>query len=264
MGRAIPLMPPPVLNEPFAVFLERPHHDVEARRSATVGVSLVLHATLVFAALVVPLLLDSNLPAPNEAIRAFFVAPPEVAPPPPPPPPPAAASSLRTAKPVTQPAALEPARFVAPIEMPSELPKEEGLELGVEGGVAGGVEGGVPGGVVGGVVGGLPDMPPPPAAKVVRIGGQIVAPKLMRSVQPVYPEIAKLSRVQGLVILEALVGTNGAVKTVKVLRGNPLLEEAAMEAVRQWRYQPLLLNGEPTEFILSVTVMFTLVSSQAP
>jgi protein TonB len=259
MGRAIP-METPVFNEPFAVFLERPRHDVELRRGATVGVSLAIHATLVFAALVVPLFWDSILPAPTDAVRAFFVAPPDVAPPPPPPPPPAAAASVTKVVPQAAPA--DPAKFVAPLEVPSVLPRDEGLSLGVEGGVPGGVEGGVPGGVVGGVVGGLPDAPPP-AVKVVRVGGNVVAPKLVHSVKPEYPELARLSRARGLVILEARVDVRGVVKSVHVLRSSPLFDEAALGAVRQWRYQPLLLNGEPTEFILSVTVMFNLTMPEA-
>ncbi len=103
---------------------------------------------------------------------------------------------------------------------------------------------------------GLPAEAPPPT--VVRIGGSIVAPKLVRQVKPAYPSVATQARVRGLVILEAQVDVHGAVKSLKVLRGPPLLEEAAMEAVRQWRYQPLLLNGEPREFILTVTVVFNL------
>lgn len=133
------------------------------------------------------------------------------------------------------------------------------MDLGVEGGVPGGVEGGMPGGVLGGVVGGLPAAPPPPP-KVIRIGGALVAPKLVHKVGPVYPEVAALARLRGVVILEAQVDVNGLVKEVKVLRGVPLLDEAALAAVRQWRYQPLLLNGVPTEFILTVTVNFNLKS----
>jgi protein TonB len=117
----------------------------------------------------------------------------------------------------------------------------------------GGVEGGVPGGVVGGVVGGLPTGAPPPPARVVRIGGQIAQPRLLRRIEPVYPDLAIQSRIAALVILEAEVDTRGLVKNVKVLRGHPLFDEAAMLAVRQWRYQPLLLNGEPTGFILTST-----------
>jgi protein TonB len=118
----------------------------------------------------------------------------------------------------------------------------------------------VPGGVVGGVVGGLPPAPPPPSPrrKVVRVGGHIVAPEMIRRVDPAYPDLAREARVEGIVILEARVDTRGRVADVKVLRGHPLLDEPALAAVRQWRYRPLLLNGEPTEFVLTVTVMFRL------
>ena len=226
------------------------------RTSTTLIISMLLHTVLIVAILILPLLFYDALPS-QEALKAFFVAPLEVAPPPPPPPPPpAGARAVVRAAPRIQTQAQQ--GFVAPIEVPNEIKPEEGLDLGVEGGVAGGVEGGVPGGVVGGVVGGLPSEAPPPPARVVRIGGQIAQPKLIRQVKPVYPDLAVQSRVSALVILEAEVDTRGHVKTVKVLRGHPLFDEAAMEAVKQWRYQPLLLNGEPTGFILTVTVNFNL------
>jgi protein TonB len=144
---------------------------------------------------------------------------------------------------------------VVPAELP---PAEEGLELGFEGGVPGGVEGGVLGGIVGGILPAPQPTPTPVAPRVVRIGGQLVAPALVRKVAPQYPELARSARVQGIVILEAQVGTRGRVKTVSVLRGHPLLDESAVEAVKQWRYRPLLLNGVPTEFILTVTITFGL------
>jgi protein TonB len=125
--------------------------------------------------------------------------------------------------------------------------------------VPGGVEGGVPGGVVGGIVGGLPQASPPPRPRV-RIGGSLIAPKLLKKVAPAYPELARQARVSGVVIMEAIVGVDGRVQSVKVLRGHPILDPSALEAVRQWRYQPLLLNGIPTEFILTVTLVFNLSS----
>jgi protein TonB len=227
-----------------------------ARKSTTLIVSIILHSALVLAVAILPLLFYDALPS-QEALKAFFVAPLEVAPPPPPPPPPpAGARAVVKAAPKVQ---MEQTQgFVAPIEVPNEIKPEEGLDLGVEGGVAGGVEGGVPGGVVGGVVGGLPQEAPPPPAKVVRIGGQIKEPKKIRHVAPVYPDLAVQSRVSALVILEAEVDTRGAVRDAKILRGHPLFDEAAVEAVKQWRYQPLLLNGEPTGFVLTVTINFNL------
>jgi protein TonB len=234
--------------------------SLAGRRSATLAASIVLHSLLILAVLILPLLYYDVLPTPGEQImRAFFVTPPELAPPPPPPPPPPAAARA-VPRPAVAPRPVETASFVAPIEVPAEIVPEEGLDLGVEGGVPGGVEGGVPGGVVGGVVGGLPQEAPPP--KVVRVGGQLVAPKLVRSVKPVYPPLALQARASAVIIMEAHVDTRGYVKSVKVLRGHPLFDEAALEAVRQWRYKPLLLNGEPTEFILTATIIFNVQQAQ--
>ena len=120
----------------------------------------------------------------------------------------------------------------------------------------GGVEGGVPGGVVGGVVGGLPDAPPP--VQAVRVGGQIKEPKKLKDQKPIYPDIAKQARVQGIVILECTISPQGKVTDVKVLRGIPLLDQAAIDAVKQWVYTPTLLNGVPVPVIMTVTVNFRL------
>ena len=130
----------------------------------------------------------------------------------------------------------------------------------------GGVEGGIPGGVPGGVVGGLPnDIPPPPPPAPqpprapVRVGGQIQAPALVRRVEPIYPDIAVSARIRGVVILEALVNKEGRVVDLKVLRGaNRFLDEAAITAVKQWQYRPLVLNGLPESFVLTVVLTFEL------
>jgi protein TonB len=230
------------------------------RRSATFSVSVGVHAVLIAACLVVPLLTSDAGPEPADAVRAFFVEPANVLPPPPPPPPPAPGPRAPAAK---APAPVQEAKFVAPIDIPQELPEpEQGLDsFGIEGGVPGGVEGGVPGGVVGGVVGGLSTAAPP--APRVRVGGLVKAPRLVDKVAPVYPDLARQARVGGIVILEAVVGTDGRVQSVRVLRGQPLLDPAALEAVKQWRYQPLLLNGVPTEFELTVTLVFNIAAGGA-
>ena len=220
----------------------------------TTMVSVILHTVLVVLILVVPLLMSDEIPEPTSVVKAFFVEP--AAPPPPPPPPPPPAPRAQTApRPVSTPPPTE-TKFEAPIETPEDVRPEEGIDLGVEGGVPGGVEGGVPGGVVGGVVGGLPDAPPPPQA--VRVGGQIKEPKKLKDIKPVYPDIAKQARVQGIVILECTISPQGKVTDVKVLRGIPLLDQAAVEAVKQWVYTPTLLNGVPVPVIMTVTVNFRL------
>lgn len=238
------------------VLLSEQEHEAK-RRSATLMVSLGVHAVLIALVVLIPILTYNVLPVPSEGTRAFFVAPPEAAPPPPPPPPPPAGAQQVVKAPA---APIPDAEFVAPTEVPDQI-RPEPSYIGLPEGVAGGVEGGVPGGVLGGIVGGLAT-PPPPAPVAVRVGGQIKAPKLVHVVQPVYPELAAQARLTAIVIAEALVDTTGRVREVNVLRGAPLFDEAAILAVKQWRYQPLLLNGVPTEFILTVTVKFNL--SAAP
>jgi protein TonB len=90
------------------------------------------------------------------------------------------------------------------------------------------------------------------------VGGDIKEPKLLNRVEPTYPTIAKTAKVQGLVIIEATIGTDGRVKDAHVLRPVPLLDEAALAAVKQWRYTPTSLGGVPVEVLLVVTVNFTL------
>ena len=193
-------------------------------------------------------------PPPAPTMMAFVAAPP-VPPPPPPPPAPAATAEKAAPKPAST-----PGRFAAPIEAPREIRPETGTSR-AEGGVPGGVEGGIPGGVLGSVgVGLLPPSPPPPVLPSprapVRVGGSVQAPTLLHRVDPVYPASAVSAKIGGVVIVEALVDESGAVKSVKVLRSHPLLERAAVEAVRQWRYSPLILNGEPQTFVLTVTLTF--------
>ena len=230
--------------------------DVVAHKTAqsyTLPVSLGLHAIVLLVVVVVPLLMSEELPEVTSAVKAFFVEPGAPPPPPPPPPPPAPKSAIQ---PKTPPRPVEEApKFTAPVEVPEEVAPEEGIDLGIEGGVAGGVEGGVPGGVVGGVVGGLPDAP---IAQAVRVGGQIKEPRKLKNVAPVYPDIAKQARLQGVVILECTISPQGKVTDWKILRGIPLLDAAAIDAVKQWVYTPTLLNGVPVPVIMTVTVNFRL------
>ncbi len=94
--------------------------------------------------------------------------------------------------------------------------------------------------------------------KPVRPGGNIQPPRRIVNVAPVYPAIAQSARVEGTVEIEALIGEDGKVRNVKLLSGKPLLNEAALTAVRQWVFSPTRLNGEPVAVIMTVTVVFTL------
>jgi protein TonB len=247
--------PSPILFHSLVVSEAERH---SGRATTTVLGSVVLHSLLVVAVAVLPLLFYDAIPE-QEALRAFFVTPLEIQPPPPPPPPPPA-GARSTVKVAPRVANVEVSGFVAPIEIPSEIAPEEGLDLGVPGGVPGGVEGGVPGGVVGGVVGGLPESvaPPPPELAPVRVGGHIKPPVKLKNVDPEYPKIASAARVQGVVILECVISPRGTVSDVRVLRSVPLLDQAAVAAVRQWVYTPTLLNGIPVPVVMTVTVNFDL------
>jgi protein TonB len=210
----------------------------------------------VTAIVLLPLLLGEGLPDSRSSVKVFFSEPLAVQPPPPPPPPAPAQAAARAR---AQPAPISPTAFTAPVEVPTEIRPEAGLDMGLEGGFPGGVEGGVPGGVVGG----LPDAPPVPALKAVRVGGSIKEPKKVRHVVPLYPDVALKARLEGLVIIEATLDERGRVTDARVLRGVPLLDEAALEAVRQWVYSPTLLDGVPTPVVMTVTVSFRVKSAMS-
>jgi protein TonB len=184
---------------------------------------------------------------------SFYV---QAAPPPPPPPPPPKAAAPK----VVQKVEPQPTnQMVAPVVIPDALPKPsadtggEGVEGGVEGGVPGGVMGGVLGGVPGGVLGGIPSEEP------MRVGGEVKEPIEISRVRPQYPEAARKARMQGVVILEAIITKDGNVESVRILRGiNPLLDNAAVRAVQQWKYKPATFNGRAVPVYLTVTVTFTL------
>jgi protein TonB len=230
--------------------------------------SSAAHVIVIGSVAAVPLLyMGAELPQVPHVLAFVATAPP---PSPPPPPPPPAPSATKATRPKPKPVVVSSPRPV-PTEPPVEILAETAeMEIPGEEGLPGGVEGGVPGGIPGGVVGGfLPSTiaaPPPPAAPPpvprapVRVGGAITAPALLSRVAPEYPPIAVSAKVEGVVILEAIVDREGRVEKVKVLRSITLLDEAAKAAVRQWRYSPLLLNGNPERFVVTVTVSFSLNS----
>lgn len=134
-----------------------------------------------------------------------------------------------------------------------------GVAGGVEGGVKGGVAGGVKGGVAGATVGAIEDQ----ASKAfegdaVRAVGDVQPPKLVKQVSPVYPEEARKGGVEGVVILEAKADEQGNVVDTRVLRSVPPLDAAAIEAVKQWKYEPLIIDGRARKVIFTVTVRFAI------
>jgi len=223
-------------------------------RRAYVPLSIVAHLVLVTLAIVVPIFGPNVLPVPASTLTAFILR--DVPKPPPPP----QAPPVRESAPRSQPPDMDVDPFAAPIVPPATVAPEtvgqttRGLIRGVEDGV---------GNIVDGTLGARGDMPPPPPHAVepdvpIPVGGKITKPSKIHEVAPVYPTLARASHVSGLVIIEATIGPTGDVLDAKVLRGKPLLDQAALDAVRQWRFTPTLLNGRAVAVVMTVTVDFKL------
>ena len=226
----------------------------------TVFISMVLQVFLLAVLILIPLIYTEALP--KTLMSSILLAPP---PPPPPPPPPAPVQVVHV-KPTAH--LMEAGKLVAPKAIPKDIKiiKEEeappDVGAGMVGGVPGGVAGGSMGGVIGGVIGGAGSTAAPPPPKVtpkrITVGGNVQAAHLVNRVQPTYPPLARQTRISGTVKLHAIIGKNGAVEQLQVVSGHPLLVQSALDAVRQWRYQPTLLNGEPVEVDTEIDVIFSL------
>jgi len=149
-----------------------------------------------------------------------------------------------------------PRGFVAPSVIPIEILPETGLFDEVPEGIPFGTSSGVPGST--GDAPALKNEEAPPPPEPVRVGGKITAPRKRHHVNPAYPPVAVAARVQGIVVLEATIDENGNVVNARILLSIPLLDGAALEAVRQWSYEPTLLNGSPVPILMSVSVRFEL------
>jgi len=163
---------------------------------------------------------------------------------------------------------IQQGKMMAPTVIPKEVKmiKEEALPPDVpvyasSGGVPGGVPGGMPGGVMGGILGGVGSAPPPPkpeGPKRIRVSTGVQEAKIINKVLPVYPALARQARIQGTVKLHAIISKEGTIQQLEVVSGPPLLIQAALDAVRQWRYRPTLLSDEPVEVETYIDVIFTL------
>jgi periplasmic protein TonB len=217
----------------------------------TVALSAIVQFVILGILILIPLIYTEALP--KGMLSTFLVAPA----PPPPPPPPAAAVKV-----IQRPKIIQPERMVAPTVIPKKVVIEKDAAPDVNGA---GVEGGVgaiggAGGVLGGIIGG--NAPPPPPKPVqsgpVRVGGNVMAAKIIDHQQPEYPAIAKAAHVQGTIVLHAIIAKDGAIQDLQYVSGPPLLMKAAMDAVKQWRYKPTQLNGDPVEVDTTIQVVFTL------
>ena len=225
--------------------------------------SIVLHATVLAGVVVLPLLRADDLPSPIAMTKAFFVQPALSQPPPPPPPPPAP-RAMTAPRSATVP---RPTATAAPIEVPAEVKPEArpaasdpAVEAHAEDGVPGGVEEGVPGGVIGGVIGAKAE-PVSQTPSQVRVGIDVKEPRKLKDAAPVYPAVAARGNVEGVVILEVAIRPDGRVGDVRVLRGIPLLDSAAVTAVRKWIFTPTLFRGVPVGVTMTVPVRFSLKNS---
>ncbi len=232
------------------------------RRGWATVASFAIQALIIVALVLIPLLVTQALP--TEKLMTTLVAPP---PPPPPPPPPSGEAKTTPTHP--QPTAVKPEdpnELRAPVKIPERVEKVKEVTgaaapsvAGVTGGVPGGVAGGQLGGVVGGVIGSIPTaVPKLVAPQRVRVSQGVSEGLLTHKVMPEYPAVAKQARVQGQVLLQALISKDGKIENVQVVSGPPMLAQAAVNAVRQWRYKPYMLNGQPTEVETMITVNFKL------
>jgi periplasmic protein TonB len=223
----------------------------------TVALSMLFQVGFLAVLILIPLIYTEALP--KTMMATLLVAPP---PPPPPPPPPIA--QVVHVKPQVH--LMDAGKLVTPKVIPKEIKiiKEDAPDMssmGAVGGVAGGVAGGQMGGVIGGVIGGVGGAPPPPKPVQqgrIKQGGNVQAAKLVNKVQPNYPPLARQTRISGTVRLHAIIAKNGTVEQLEVMSGHPLLVQAALDAVKQWRYQPTQLNGEPVEVDTTIDVIFSL------
>ena len=228
---------------------------LRTRRGRTTTFSFALQAVIIGVMILIPLMFTEALP--KALTMTFLAAPP---PPPPPPPPPAAVVHVKKIETdIINNQLRTPTKIPKKVEIIKEEEAPPPQMEGVMGGVPGGVPGGSMGGVMGSIIGGTPVAVPRVAVQRVRVSQGVVTGLKIRDVKPAYPPMAKIARVQGSVVLAAIIGKDGTIQNLRVISSaSPLLNQAAVEAVKQWRYKPYILNGEPVEVDTTVTVTFTL------
>jgi len=228
---------------------------LKTKRGLYTSLSMIVQVGLLGVLVLIPLLFTEALP--KTQLMTFLVAPP----PPPPPPPPAAApvhivrqvqtdmvnGQLRT-----------PTKIPEKVQMirEDEAPPPSLASGGVLGGV--GAAGGSVGGVIGGIINSTALVPKAVVPQRVRVSQGVTQGLLIKKVQPLYPPLARQARIQGNVLLQAEISTEGTIENLHLISGHPMLAPAAIEAVKQWRYKPYILNGEPVPVETQITVIFSL------
>lgn len=230
---------------------------LKTKRGRTTTFAIILEIGLIGIMVLMPLIFTEALP--KQQLMTFLVAPP----PPPPPPPPAAApvhvqKQIQTD--IVNGALRTPTKIPQKIQM---IKEDEAPPQMAAAGVVGGVAGGIPGGAMNGVIGGIISSTPVAVPKVatpqrVRVSAGVTSGLLVRKVNPVYPPLARQARISGTVVLRAVISKDGSIENLSLVSGHPMLAPAAIDAVKQWKYKPYLLNGEPVEVDTEVQVNFTL------
>ncbi|MBI5084746.1 MAG: energy transducer TonB [Acidobacteria bacterium] len=234
-------------------------------RGTSVALSFILQVSVVTVAILIPLINPDLMP------RAVLASTLLSAPPLPPPPGPRAAAPEKrpvqrewTGRELLRPSGI-PQRIAEIVDAPDDT-----TGPGVQGSLGPGVPNAGLDGVVGPIVASAHYVPPPPppmvkepvrapkSASPIRVGGDVQEALILYRKIPDYPPLARQNRVEGRVVFSAIIGTSGTILHLQVISGHPLLTPAAIEAVRQWRYRPTLLNGEPVEVATVIEVRFTL------
>ncbi|HEV2520858.1 MAG TPA: TonB family protein [Candidatus Acidoferrales bacterium] len=236
----------------FDDLLESTVEKKKTNKGWSVILSGAVQAFILGILILIPLIYTEALP--KAMLSTLLIAPP---PPPPPPPPPAPVKTI--VKPVAR--LIQSGKLMQPRAIPKEVAVFKEAELPPDvitnSGQTGGVFGGIPGqGMVSG-----PAVPPPPkptAPARIKQGGNVTAASIITQTRPVYPPLARQARIQGNVVLHAIIDKDGKVAQLEVISGHPLLVQSALDAVKQWRYKPTLLNGDPVEVDTTITVTFTM------
>jgi len=230
---------------------------LKTKRGRTSVVAFMIEFMIIGVMVLIPLIFTEALP---KGQMMFLL----VAPPPLPPPPPPAAAAVQHVK-VIQTDIVN-GELRTPTKIPQKIKmiqEDEAPPAMAATGVVGGVPGGIPGGSMGGVIGSVLSSTPTVAPHIatpqrVRVSAGVTNGLLVHRVNPVYPPLARQARIQGMVMLQAQISKDGSIENLQLISGHPMLAPAAIEAVKQWKYKPYLLNGEPVEVDTQVQVNFTL------
>lgn len=219
---------------------------IKTNKPWTVVLSAAVQIGILVVLILIPLIYTEALDPRLAAMS--LVAPP---PPPPPPPPPAIVKTVKA------PRIVQLNKMVAPTVIPKtvNIVKDEApvIYSNSDAGVAGGT-----GSVLGGILGNAAPPPPKPAApQRIRVGGNVEAGARINNVTPEYPAIAKVAHISGTVVLHAVIAKDGSIEQLEYVSGPPMLVKSAMDAVKQWRYKPYLLNGDPVEVETTINVDFS-------